>query len=197
MQKMRLGALAACLLAACGFSGKTNESGPDGRAVDADPDRPDADPDQPDAMPGAPDAMPAPTCPPGYVGGYRFVATQQTWIVAEADCDDDSAGADQRATHLVVVDNGLERGALALLSNDQWLGLSDLAAEGTFLYVTSQASIDPISTSGNETDKDCVRLKDSGATEIRDCDEDNVYFCECDGVEPDPARFPNPPDGNN
>lgn len=193
---MRLAALGVGWLAACGFSGNTGEPGPDGRrgSADADPDRPDADPSQPDATPGTPDA--GPMCPSGYFEGYRFEATQATWAGAEADCDDDSNGSNELSTHLVVVDNGLERAALALLSNDQWLGLTDLAAEGTFLYVTSQASIDPISTAGNETDRDCVRLKSNAATEIRDCDEDNVYFCECDGVEPDSARFPNPPDGN-
>lgn len=202
---MRLGwaALSAALVAGCGFagSGATPKPDADPARPDADRLRPDADIRIPDAAPDDPDATPPPVCPDNYgdLGGptrYRFVSTQASWIDAETDCDDDSNGPLQAATHLVVLDNGFERAGLALLSNDQWMGSTDLANEGDFAWVTDQADTESGLASGQAANHDCVRLKNTGAFEIRDCDETNVYFCECDGLEPDPARFPNPPDGN-
>ena len=205
---MRLGwaALGAALVAGCGFSG----DGPPATITDADPTKPDADPLRPDADlripdagPGDPDAMPPPTCPDGYIQlpgfgtRHRFVASPAEWPEAEADCEDDSIGPQHYATHLVVLaGGGIERGALALFGNDMWVGLTDLADDDEFEYVTDQEVVDGLGPSNNATDRDCVRLKGTGALEARDCEEDNIYICECDGREPDPARFPNPPDGN-
>ncbi|MBK9033226.1 MAG: C-type lectin domain-containing protein [Myxococcales bacterium] len=65
-----------------------------------------------------------PPCPATYINGYRYVGTQQTWRVAEADCEDDSDGL----THLVVLDNDAERIAIntlitSLAGTDIWVGI--------------------------------------------------------------------------
>jgi hypothetical protein len=173
--------------------------------VDADPNAPDA-PAVPDA---AVDASAVPVCPAGYAAipglstgsRYRFVSTEERWIDAELDCEDDPVGADLPA-HLVVIDNITERGAIidgpdgTANLNDQWIGETDLFLENVFIYVTPQVVVGIGVLSGNSSTKDCVRLKNTYAHEVRDCDEPNGYVCECDGVAADPGRYPNPPDGN-
>jgi hypothetical protein len=212
-------ALLPIVLAACSFDG--NIPAADGVPgvvdaplddPDADPNVPDADPDQPDAAAAADARVDAATgtgCPPGYgflIGApitsqYRFEATQRAWIDAEHDCEDDAAGGFE-ATHLAVLDDTIERGALigGLTGlenlNDQWIGLTDLFSEPTFLYVTAQPTVFVGAPTGDADNQDCVRLKNTGVHDIRGCNETNRFVCECDGIPADPARFPNPPDGN-
>lgn len=134
---------------------------------------------------------------------YRFETTATTWLQAEQDCEDDGAAiSSASASHLIVIDDVAERvamiGGLAGSGNlnDQWVGATDLAAEGTVGYVTAQATTLALTPSMQADNKDCIRMKNSGNTEYRDCDEQNRYVCECDGVVADAARYPNLPDGN-
>jgi hypothetical protein len=167
-----------------------------------DPTLPDAPP--PDADPTLPDADVL-TCPAGYVevpgfptsSRYRFVATPARWIDAELDCEDDGSG-----THLAVMDSEAEQAALvggALGGeniDDQWIGLTDLQTETAFGFVTAQTAVYLDMPFGDQGGRDCIRLEDFLAHGVRDCDNGNRYVCECDGMAADPARYPNPPNGN-
>lgn len=207
--------LGACL-AGCQYNPRPLEaadgdpSRPDADRTDADPmTRPDA-PVIPDAPPGTPDAPPdlpdafVAMCPATYtpVGAshYRWVSSGSNWLAAEHDCEDDAA-ANEIPTHLAVVDNAAEKSTLISGSgttrDNQWLGLTDLAAEGALIYVTPQGTVDsPAGASGNSPMKDCVRLQSSGTYQVRNCTDANSYVCECDGFAADLSRFPNYPNGN-
>jgi lectin-like protein len=169
------------------------------------------DPTLPDAEPAdaAADAPPGTPCPSGYVAiaglpspsRYRFVATAVRWIDAELDCEDDADGT-TLPSHLVVIDSAIEQTAViggelgGANIDDQWTGLTDLATEATWGYVTAQTPVFTDNPNGDQNDKDCVRLENNSSHEARDCDDTNRYACECDGLAGEPARYPNPPNGN-
>jgi hypothetical protein len=200
----------------CTYNGNTPDTadgprGDGGGPPDADltmPDArevPDAPPGTPDAPPNMPDAF-VPLCPATYAqpaGGtshYRWVLVSTNWLAAEADCEDD-AGPTEIPTHLAVVDNAGERSILINGSgttlNNQWIGGTDLASEGSAIYVTPQAGIDPLTgLNGNVAMKDCVRITSGGGYDVRDCTNGNIYVCECDGFAAEPARYPSYPNGN-
>ena len=213
------GLVIALTLAGCGFhapagqgqpidaSGGADAPGSDGPADDA----PGTDGPTVDAMIDAPVG---PQCPAGYAAiptllgstsMYRFVgAPQAAWIDAERDCEDDGDSTN-RPTHLIVLDDAAERDAMiggplgvGGNLNDQWIGLTDLKEEDeAFQWVTNQQNTLAVAPGGDAVDKDCVRIKNSGVPEIRDCAETNRYVCECDASAAVPGNFPNAPNGNN
>lgn len=199
------------LVAGCGF--QANNGGQD-QPIDAPAGTADArqtsDASMNDASADAmQDASIALQCPAGYdsivgfntTSRYRFVATSAKWIDAENDCEDD-ANANERATHLIVLDDTAERTAMlggllgGTLIDDQYIGQTDLADDETFVYVTNQQVTLITSPTGDDDPKDCVRIKSTGVAESRSCDETNRYVCECDGNPAVSSRFPNPPFGN-
>lgn len=158
------------------------------------------------------DAVPGLQCPGTYAAiaafpttsRYRFESTTKTWLQAEQDCEDDAgAVTSPAATHLIVLDEAAERAAMiAGLAgngnlNDQWVGATDLADEGTVAYVTAQQTTLTLAPGMQDDNKDCIRMKSGGNTEFRDCEEQNRFVCECDGAAADPGRYPNFPHGNN
>ncbi|MBA3461318.1 MAG: C-type lectin domain-containing protein [Deltaproteobacteria bacterium] len=200
------------LVAGCGFQANNggqqqpNDAAPSTDAV-VSSDAPMTDAGA-DAMADAPTGA---QCPAGYdtiaalgnsASRYRFVSTQLAWIDAERDCEDDGDMM-QRPTHLIVLDSVAEKTAMitgllgTVAINDQWIGLTDLDEEGEFEYVTNQAATYSATPTGNADNKDCVRIKESGAEETRSCAETNKFVCECDANRAAPSQFPNPPDGNN
>ena len=132
------------------------------------------------------DAPPGPPCldNPAYGSGvanghlYRSVTAAASWDAARQTCDDDGA-------YLVVIDDAGENGHVRTVgSGNRWIGLSDLDTEGDFVWVTGAPSgyrnWHMGSPTNSETD-DCVRMRGSnGQWEVRSCDEDNAYICECD-----------------
>ncbi len=207
---MRAPLVVAFALAGCGFSAGGGQSNPtaDARAIDA-PSSADG-PLGSDATVVLPDAAVGALCPSTYApiptfanstSRYRFVATTMKWNDAETDCADDATGG-ELATHLIVLDDAAEKTAMiggptgVLNLSDQWTGATDLAEEGEVRYVTAQATTLALAPTMQADNKDCIRIKSSGNEEFRSCDEVNRYVCECDGRAADPARFPNPPDGN-
>lgn len=202
--------LVVLTLAGCGFTAPGGQQQPADASAKSDGPAGNSGP-MLDAMLDAPTG---PQCPAGYAAiptlngstsQYRFVSGPQlSWIDAEHDCEDDGTSAN-RATHLIVLDGNAEKSAMILGAlgtgaaiNDQWIGYTDLADEEQgFRYVTNQPTTLALIPSMDADDKDCVRIKDTGAAEARDCAETNRYVCECDGIAAAPNRFPNPPNGNN
>jgi hypothetical protein len=201
--------LLLALAAGCGFqasNGGQQQPVDAARAIDAPVGDPDAA--MPDAMTDAPSG---PQCPAGYgpiaalansASRYRFVnAPKLAWIDAERDCEDDGDMM-SRPTHLIVLDDAAEKAAMitgqagTAAINDQYIGLTDLEEEGEFRYVTSQAQTYSANPTMNADNKDCVRIKDTGVEEARDCTETNRYVCECDSISAASSRFPNLPNGN-
>jgi len=207
---MRGALVALALVTGCGFrTGGQSAPSDDGGVLDASGS---GDGAADAAIDAAVDAVVVPLCPATYAplitlvpnaSRYRFVAGGGlSWLDAENDCADDATGA-ELATHLVVLDDALE--ATAVIGgltggqniNDQWIGATDLADEDAVGYVTAQATVLALTPTMDAPDKDCIRLKNSGGTEFKSCLDTYKYVCECDGRPADPARFPNPPAGNN
>jgi hypothetical protein len=170
------------------------ENDPDAAPVDAPPSAPDA---------GKPDAMPIPPCPTGYNHGgedgpnaahcYKFVGIVRNWQQAENDCANDATGA-----HLITVDTQDEfDGIVGELSGQIWVGTTDRAVEGTFVYVTGGPFTfghfkngEPSNSGGGEGE-DCLVLDDSngqGGPGFNDlaCTTLHTYVCEVDGIPPLP-----------
>lgn len=153
------------------------------------------------------DATEAVPCPLGYQpingsGMYRVInASTATWQAAAADCndDDDAGGPYTGYTHLIVLGGEAERisvttGTTPVMGNS-WIGLNDLATEGTFVWVTSEPtggypmvgqqppwdSDDPDNAGGVE---DCGRFKNSFVLEDKPCTDMLRYVCECDAYPP-------------
>ncbi|MEZ4404588.1 MAG: C-type lectin domain-containing protein [Kofleriaceae bacterium] len=191
----------------CAFQ-PTGQAGgaPDGAAADAAvTDGPPGDAPSPDAeaLDAPPiDAVPidaAPMCP-GYVGGYRFVATSQSWRAAEADCEDDAPGR----SHLVVIDDTTELVVVAAIAaantRDVWVGVvrdgtdSTSPADWAWRWVTGGPATylpwetgQPNNAGGFqlvvELGWTTGRLKDVG-TAVAD-----AAICECDGRPPVAADY--------
>lgn len=161
---------------------------------------------EPDAAAAA-DAAPVAACPSGYapingIGMYRAVEPgSKSWQDAAADCndDDDTGGPYSKFTHLVVLGSETERLALSAggtpVSGNTWIGLSDLATEGTYLWVTAEPTggypmvgehppwdtDDPDNAGGAE---DCIRFKNDYSLEDKPCTDTQSYVCECDAFPP-------------
>jgi hypothetical protein len=200
-------------LAGCGFSAPGGQQQPADapEGIDSSETGPSSDAPNLDAMIDAPSG---PQCPAGYAAiptllgstsQYRFVnAPKLAWVDAERDCEDDSDNS-HRPTHLIVLDDNTEKNAMiagplgvVTAINDQWIGLTDLEDESDdFDYVTNQSNTLDLTPGMDADNKDCVRIKDTGAAEARDCTELDRYVCECDSHAADPERFPNTPNGNN
>ncbi len=198
------------LAAGCGFHAPAG----DNQRVDArtsidSPRQGDGSPDAPTAPPI--DAPAGTQCPATYApivalaastSRYRFVSTAAKWIDAETDCENDAAASD-RPAHLIVLNDAAERiamiGGIAGGGNiqNQFIGAVDLGQEGELQYVTNQANTLALNPGMNGDNKDCVRIKNSGTDEYRDCNETNRFVCECDGNTANPSRFANLPNGDN
>ncbi len=186
------------LVSGCGFriegGGVTTDSG-----TDSNLDGPviDGSVDSLDGM--------IPSCPAGYgpvngVGSYRPVeSADKAWIDAADDCnDDDDNGTFLLHTHLVVLSSESERtmfSTASSVSGNTWVGLSDRATEGSYVWVTNEPTggypvvgqqppwdtDDPDNAGGGE---DCVRFKNSFVLEDKPCGDTESYVCECDAFAP-------------
>lgn len=215
-------AVALMLLAAgCGFNPAGGVGGDDDGAGDAttdddattgDPDAADPDAASPDAATDAPTdaAIDAtrpdagvPLCPLGYapINGsetqYRIVEVNVPWAAAAADCndDDDLVSGITGHTHLVVVGSAAEKTLLTNQpSGNTWVGLTDAAAEGTFVWVTNEdtngfpmVGMQPPWDAGDPDGgaaENCVRFKNSFDFEDKPCGDSDSYVCECDRFAP-------------
>lgn len=184
-------ALVIAMLAGCGFTADGGQGSPGGDGHDAGP--PAEGSVQPGDGPtdslhdGAVDAGPS-DCPVGYapIGNsgsqYRYATAPLSWVVAEADCDSDLLShAGPTHTHLVVLDDAAERSGLIQNHSNLWIGANDSETEGAIVWVTAQpAPYDLSGATANADNKDCVRMKNMGTDEFRDCAEPNPFVCECD-----------------
>jgi hypothetical protein len=162
----------------------------DAGPADAAPDTPDA---RADAAPGTPDAAldAAPVaCPVSYVypfGGhrYRYVGFTEGWAFARDDCADDVPG-----TYLAIPDDDLENTQLSQWTGQRsWIGINDLAVEGTLVTVLGQ----PLGYTNwengnpsNDSNADCVAMREftaanPGTWRVESCGLSRPYFCECPG----------------
>jgi hypothetical protein len=137
-----------------------------------------------DAVP----TIPPPGCPPDYVlagkSCYRIVAQAQTWVLAEADCEDDPE-TDPPA-HLVVIDDEAENEWVRqALPADRWIGLwKDTrwtwVSGVPVLYTSWLDGVTPASP-----EDDCAEMKSAGAWSDDDCTSDaKTYVCEQDSRAP-------------
>ena len=111
---------------------------------------------------------------------YLITATPRTWANARAHCQ--AAGAD-----LLVLDSAAEQAWLwanapGVAGHDWWLGLTDLAVEGTFEWVdgsvpgyTAFAGGEPNDWGGNE---DCTELWSNGTWNDLNCESTLRAICE-------------------
>jgi hypothetical protein len=122
-------------------------------------------------------------CPTGYVlnagvgSYYRRVGTAANQAAAVADCADDDARA-----HLAIPDNLAENSVIdALATNDTWLGITDLAVEGTWETVLGARQTFLRWAQGQPdggVNENCAFLADS-TWQDADCAITKPYVCEC------------------
>jgi hypothetical protein len=120
---------------------------------------------------------------------YRFYGPPQTWAGAAAACLADQASTVLGFTHLAVIGDLVEFGALyaAAIDTPVWIGLSDTSAEGTFTWVTDEPVPDSfVSTAwgtgepNGGSDENCVEISPTGSFRDAACEMIRSYFCECD-----------------
>lgn len=149
----------------------------------------DASPDttrQPDAFIDPFDAIKPMCIAAGYVedtttgGFYKRVANGRQWAAAQQDCKDDVPSA----THLLVLSSPGEGTSTFLQGKGGWIGLSDIAAENTFVTVTGETPLAGLFANGQPDngggDENCVEIT-SGKLNDDQCDNNHSYTCECDG----------------
>jgi hypothetical protein len=152
------------------------------------------------------DANAAGDCPASYdvdltaagFSRYRANPTALSWRDAQAACIADGIGFTGK-THLVVFASETERLATEVVAfpRNSWIGLTDLATEGTFAWVTvepdPQQSGPPtwagMNPDGGE-DNDCIRISNGWQYDDKSCDTVEPSICECDANAADPARYP-------
>lgn len=104
---------------------------------------------------------------------YRIVSQQTSWTEAKLTCARDGA-------YLAIPSNATE---VPLLDGD-WMGLTDVAAEGQWLTVRGEAApFLPWGTGepAGGLEKNCARLDTSlERLEARECSDLRDYVCECD-----------------
>lgn len=184
-----------------GDGAATDGAATDGAATDG-PQTDAAVDAQVDAQVDAPPSTPV--CPLGYaaINGsstqYRIIETSATWAAAAADCNNDElVGPITGHTHLVVVGSAAEKTVLTnQFSGNTWVGLTDQATEGTFVWVTAEntngfpmVGMQPPWDAGDPdggTAENCVRFKNSFDFEDKPCTDANSYVCECDNFAPSP-----------
>jgi hypothetical protein len=162
--------------------------------------------DRPGADGGATDGPIAPAdaaimCPSSYslviaattTHYRRITTTTTTWQLAEGMCEADSNQVDAH-THLAVVTSTGELSALhtKIGSTEVWLGLSDLATDGTFHWVTNEPTTYPPASGspwqngapqGGST-QHCVKMVGTGEITNVDCTNQPQILCECDAYAP-------------
>lgn len=161
--------------------------------IPADADRrPDAAP--PDAS--LPDAMDCPEpftlLPTGcyFHGGTGLgLADDLEFLEAEADCEG-------RGGHLAVITDETENAALTEWAGADvpYIGLTDLASEGVFLWVVDDTPSYLNWNSGEPNDswgdEECVELGSNGRWNDTSCSSWKHYLCEIDGLSPGKAWRP-------
>ena len=125
----------------------------------------------------------AAACPENYVrnagtgSSYRVVRTAASQTAAAADCANDGAG-----TYLTIPDDDAENIVLDdLATNDTWLGITDAAAEGT--WVTVLGTVQTFFRWGENqpnggTAENCAFLANAVWQDVS-CALSKPYVCEC------------------
>lgn len=164
----------------------------DARVVDAPP------PVDAREIDAAPPIDAPPMCPVGYVAGYRYIATTQSWRSAEDDCEDDSNGL----THLVVINDQAELdGINAAIATDIWVGVVRNPTSGgggwRWRWVTGGDATflpweggQPDNASGEQLVVTLVN--DSGRLRDIDISISRAALCECDRMPPVEADYLDP-----
>ncbi|CAN5824986.1 hypothetical protein BH11MYX3_BH11MYX3_32710 [soil metagenome] len=178
---MRSVALIVLTLAGCGFHVAGSGSGPS----DGGPDAPlDSPLDAPEVLPAC---MTNPLYSAGPLGSkHRYRETSGVDYDGAIDaCTDDGA-------HLVVVDDMPENlfvGAFA--GEETYIGLDDLAAEGTFRWVNGSTSTFRGFAGAEPNDngtEDCTYSRADGSWNDTKCEEVRHAVCECEvGYTPRPT----------
>jgi hypothetical protein len=107
-------------------------------------------------------------------------------------------------THLAVIEDEVELGLATQPRNgvELWIGLSDLKAEGIYLWVTDEL-VGPLVGNalwGGSGEPDggmstnCVKISGSSTSRFDDdtCSQAHAYVCECDLHGEVPANFDPP-----
>jgi len=198
---MRIVAAVSLLLAGCStifgldrpvLVDGVSEGGPDDAGDDAT-----ASDDAPDS------GQSANGCPASYsltyaTSRYRRIVAMMPWPDAAQDCADDmTTGA--KHTHLAVMGTETERSALAGMgAGSTWIGLTDRVVEGTYRWVTAEATSGYPPASGtpwgpgepdNVVGEDCIAVTIGGLFQDASCGGGLQALCECDDHANDPTQY--------
>jgi hypothetical protein len=119
------------------------------------------------------------TVNPATLRRYRFYNITRTWTQARDICRADGA-------HLAVIDDADENAYVRSLSSSVlWIGLSDRAVEGMFVWVTGAPVTYTNWQSGEPNNyglygEDCTEMYTSGLWNDEGCGDALRFVCECD-----------------
>jgi hypothetical protein len=186
--------LLVCAGCRFGFEGRTGQ-------LDAAPSVGDSTTDS--QRDGSSDALPA-LCPAAYANfaGHKYLhnTTNTDWPTAQAMCLADQVANSSLYTHLAVVGDAAELGVIQnfTTTGNVWIGFSDRALEGTFVWVTAEAtagyppatgapwaSTEPTGGAG----EDCAFESPTGTLSDALCTATYDFVCECDTSQDDPSRY--------
>jgi hypothetical protein len=132
-------------------------------------------------------------------GKYHVITSPVSWTAAESACAAMQLPASTMFTHLAVIDDEHERSVLhAVFANsEQWIGLSDRAQEGLYLWVTNGGAVPPASGSpwasqqpASDQSLDCVDMDMSSDYRVAACSDLRIAWCECDAMPVNPLHTP-------
>jgi hypothetical protein len=110
---------------------------------------------------------------------YRRIGTGASWTTQRTACASDGG-------YLVIPDDAAELTALTALAAgaETWLGITDVATEGTFLTVRGAPPPFVLWSTGEPNndpgDADCVRVLANGRYADDRCVAGHPAICECD-----------------
>lgn len=127
-------------------------------------------------------------CPAGYqfitTSCFRKSTAPASWTGGETLCEADAIGA-----HLAVIESDPERLEVASLglANDMWIGTSK--RQSPYKTVIDTDGFLDWGPGMGETSEDCVGFGDDSLMYLHSCTDNDIYFCEYDGIPAVPSAF--------
>lgn len=144
-------------------------------------------------------------CPPNFSQAYansqyRYFSGASSWSQALLFCKNLDDPTSTKRVHLSVITDDIERTHIYVdvvgSASEFWIGLSDLATEGTYRWVTAELVQYPIMSAwaagepSADIADDCVRVQASNTNlDSLPCATLIPFVCECDDYPNEPANY--------
>ena len=124
----------------------------------------------------------------GNGNSYEFIAGNINWLNANAQAQTLTLGG--QTGYLASVHSVAENNFLLGLSSDGWIGLNDIAVEGTYVWTSGEANTFTNWNGGEPNDlfgEDAVHLNGGGWNDLDRYNGRSGYFVEFSAPVPEPS----------